>query len=76
MWIFLVSDAFSFAGLLLAEGILRAGQPAWIQPGEPALGLRVHGGAHFPPRLTSFTNVIAWAAAVAGGAGRRRRSSR
>ena len=66
MWIFLVSDAFSFAGLLLAEGILRAGQPSWIQPGEPALGLRFTAGLTFLLVSTSLTNVLAWAAAVAG----------
>jgi heme/copper-type cytochrome/quinol oxidase subunit 3 len=39
MWIFLVSDAFSFFGLLLAYGILRGGSAAWHHPGEPDLSV-------------------------------------
>src|SRR5438874_1439875 len=37
MWIFLISDAFSFGGLLIAEGILYAGRHPWRQPGEALL---------------------------------------
>ena len=33
MWIFLVSDGLSFAGLLLAYGILRGESLAWRHPG-------------------------------------------
>jgi heme/copper-type cytochrome/quinol oxidase subunit 3 len=39
MWIFLLSDFLSFAGLLLAYGILRAGSAAWRNPGEPGLNI-------------------------------------
>ncbi len=39
MWIFLLSDAFSFGGLLLAYGILRGGSEVWHHPGEPTLGI-------------------------------------
>ncbi|HUM11219.1 MAG TPA: heme-copper oxidase subunit III [Myxococcaceae bacterium] len=39
MWIFLLSDLLSFAGLLLAYGILRAGSAVWRHPGEPALNI-------------------------------------
>ena len=39
MWIFLLSDWLSFAGLLLAYGILRAGSAVWRHPGEPALNI-------------------------------------
>jgi cytochrome c oxidase subunit 3 len=39
MWIFLVSDAFSFFGLLLAYGILRGESAAWHHPGEPDLSV-------------------------------------
>ncbi len=39
MWIFLLSDAFSFGGLLLAYGILRGGSEVWVHPGEPTLGI-------------------------------------
>jgi len=39
MWIFLLSDWLSFAGLLLAYGILRAGSAVWRHPGEPGLNV-------------------------------------
>ena len=39
MWIFLLSDWFSFAGLLIAYGILRGGSAVWRHPGEPALNI-------------------------------------
>lgn len=39
MWIFLLSDWLSFAGLLLAYGILRAGSAVWRHPGEPGLNI-------------------------------------
>ena len=32
MWIFLVTDAMTFGGLLLAYGILRVGNPHWPAP--------------------------------------------
>lgn len=66
MWIFLVSDAFSFGGLLIAQGILRAGPREWMQPGEPALGIPFTAGLTFLLICTSFTNVLAWAAAAEG----------
>ena len=66
MWIFLVSDAFSFGGLLIAEGILRSGHRPWIQPGEPALGIAFTAGLTFLLVSTSLTNVLAWSAAAAG----------
>ena len=37
--IFLLSDCLSFAGLLLAYGILRVGQTTWHHPGETILGI-------------------------------------
>jgi cytochrome c oxidase subunit 3 len=66
MWIFLVSDAFSFGGLLIAQGILRAGGRGWVQTGEPALEIPFTAGLTFLLICTSFTNVLAWAAAVEG----------
>jgi len=39
MWIFLLSDWLSFAGLLLAYGILRAGSAVWRHQGEPGLNI-------------------------------------
>jgi len=71
MWIFLLSDAFSFGALLIAEGILYAGRQPWRQPGEPALGILFTAALTFILVCTSLTNVLAWAAA----AGRRRRKA-
>src|SRR2546422_10000949 len=47
MWIFLVSDGLSFAGLLLAYGILRGESLVWRHPGEPALGVAFTAGPPF-----------------------------
>jgi cytochrome c oxidase subunit III len=66
MWIFLVSDAFSFAGLLIAQGILRARTTAWVQPGEPPLEIPFTALLTFLLVSTSLTNVLAWAAAAEG----------
>jgi cytochrome c oxidase subunit III len=64
MWIFLISDAFSFAGLLIAYGILRAGHPVWRQPDEPALGVTFTAVLTLLLICSSVTNVLAYAAAV------------
>lgn len=66
MWIFLVSDAFSFAGLLLANGILRSGSTSWKPPGEPALAIDFTAGLTVLLICTSVTNVLGYAAAAAG----------
>lgn len=68
MWIFLLSDALSFAGLLLAYGILRGGAPAgaWHHPGEPELGINFTAGLTFLLICSSVTMVLAYAAAVEG----------
>lgn len=66
MWIFLVSDAFSFGGLLIAQGILRARSAAWVQPGEPPLQIPFTALLTFLLVSTSLTNVLAWAAAAEG----------
>ncbi len=66
MWIFLVSDAFSFAGLLLANGILRSGSTVWSHPGEPALALGFTALLTMLLICTSVTNVLGYAAAAAG----------
>lgn len=70
MWVFLLSDAFSFGGLLIAMGILKSRAPVWIQPNEPALAIPFTAGLTFLLVSTSLTNVLAWAAAAEG----RRRS--
>ncbi len=65
MWIFLVSDAFSFGGFLIGYGILRNGTAAsWIPPGEPPLGVLFTAGLTYLLLCTSVTNVLAYAAAV------------
>jgi cytochrome c oxidase subunit III len=66
MWIFLVSDAFSFGGLLIAQAILRAGSQEWVRPGEPELAIPFTAALTFLLISTSFTNVLAWAAAAEG----------
>jgi cytochrome c oxidase subunit III len=66
MWIFLISDAFSFGGLLITEAILYAGHHPWRQPGEPRLGLLFTAVLTFVLVSTSLTNVLGWAAAAAG----------
>jgi heme/copper-type cytochrome/quinol oxidase subunit 3 len=66
MWVFLVSDAFSFAALLIGYGILRGGRPQWVQEGEPALAIPFTAALTFLLVSTSLTNVLAWAAAVEG----------
>src|SRR2546428_11674131 len=72
MWIFLISDAFSFGGLLIAEGILYAGHRPWRQPGEPELGILFTAALTFILVCTSLTNVLGWAAAANG---RRRKAA-
>src|SRR5207237_1490879 len=66
MWIFLISDAFSFGGLLIAEAILYAGHHPWRQQGEPKLGIAFTALLTFVLVSTSLTNVLGWAAAAAG----------
>jgi len=68
MWIFLLSDALSFAGLLLAYGILRGGSHAWHDPAlhEPRLGINFTAGLTFLLICSSVTMVLAHAAAVEG----------
>jgi cytochrome c oxidase subunit III len=66
MWIFLLSDAFSFGGLLIAYGILRAGSDVWHNPGEPTLGINFTAGLTFLLICSSVTMVLAHAACVEG----------
>ncbi len=70
MWIFLLSDAFSFGGLLLAYGILRGSSDPttnpWIHPGEPTLGIPFTAALTFLLICSSVTMVLAVAAAKEG----------
>jgi len=72
MWIFLVSDALSFAGLLLAYAILRGGAVLWRHPGEPPLGVNFTAGLTFLLICSSVTMVLGYASALDG---RRREAS-
>src|SRR5262245_62675184 len=66
MWIFLLSDSFSFGGLLLAYGILRGGADVWWRSGEPSLGINFTAGLTFLLICSSVTMVLAVAAAREG----------
>lgn len=66
MWIFLLSDAWSFAGLLIAYGVLRAGASVWRHPGEPQLGIPFTAGLTFLLICSSVSMVLAVAAASQG----------
>ena len=68
MWIFLLSDAFSFGGLLIAYGILRGGSAIWRDPAlhEPRLGINFTAGLTFLLICSSVTMVLAHAACVEG----------
>ena len=73
MWVFLVSDAFSFAGLLLAYGILRSRSASWQPEGEPPLGVYFTAGLTALLVASSLTNVLAW---IEASQGRRREAGR
>jgi heme/copper-type cytochrome/quinol oxidase subunit 3 len=64
MWIFLLTDAMSFGGLLLAYGIVRAGSHHWPDPSE-RLGIGFTAVMTFDLILSSVTMVLALAAAQA-----------
>ncbi len=67
MWVFLVSDAFSFAGLLIAHGALRAaGGASWRAPGEPDVPLGLAAFLTVLLIATSLTGALASGAAAAG----------
>ncbi|MGQ0506313.1 MAG: cytochrome c oxidase subunit 3 [Myxococcaceae bacterium] len=66
MWIFLLSDAFSFGGLLLAYGILRGGAQVWRHEGQPSFGINFTAALTFLLICSSVTMVFAVAAAQEG----------
>jgi cytochrome c oxidase subunit 3 len=57
MWIFLVTDAMTFGGLLLAYGILRAGNKAWPAP-TTVLGIPFTAFMTFVLIVSSLTMVL------------------
>lgn len=61
MWIFLVTDALTFSGLLLGYGILRAKTPDWPVPSK-YLGISISSIATFLLICSSVTMVLAQAA--------------
>jgi cytochrome c oxidase subunit III len=66
MWIFLLTDAFSFSGLLLAYGILRAGSKEWpttAADGHVRLGIPFTAFMTFILICSSVTMVLALHAA-------------
>jgi heme/copper-type cytochrome/quinol oxidase subunit 3 len=74
MWIFLLSDAFSFGGLLIGYGILRGGADVWRHAedkaaglmAEPALGINFTAFLTFLLICSSVTMVLAVASATEG----------
>jgi cytochrome c oxidase subunit 3 len=66
MWVFLLADAFSFGGLLLGYGVLRAGAEVWWRAGEPALGIAFTAGLTFLLICSSVTMALAVAAGREG----------
>jgi heme/copper-type cytochrome/quinol oxidase subunit 3 len=62
MWIFLLSDAMSFGGLLLAYAILRSGSHDWPDPSK-RLGIPFTAGMTFILICSSVTMVLGLAAA-------------
>jgi heme/copper-type cytochrome/quinol oxidase subunit 3 len=63
MWIFLLSDALSFSGLLLGYAILRAGTADWPDPSS-TLGINFTALLTFLLICSSVTMVLAFAAAT------------
>lgn len=66
MWIFLLSDANMFAGLLLAYGVLRGGADVWRRPDQPELGIHFTAGLTFLLICSSVSMVLAHAAMKEG----------
>ncbi|MGO9831909.1 MAG: heme-copper oxidase subunit III [Myxococcaceae bacterium] len=66
MWVFLLSDWLTFAGLLLGYGILRAESTVWHQPGEPSLNIPFTAMLTLVLAVSSVTIIRAYDDASAG----------
>ena len=58
MWLFIIMDGLSFAGLLIGGAALRVAAPSWPNPGE-MLNIPLTGFNTFLLICTSFTMVMA-----------------
>lgn len=63
MWMFLVTDGLTFAGLLLGYGYLRMKNPAWPDPAA-MLGINLTAAATFILIVSSLCMVLSLAAAA------------
>ncbi|MFN0205122.1 MAG: heme-copper oxidase subunit III [Planctomycetota bacterium] len=63
MWIFLVTDGLTFAGLLLGYGYLRIASEIWPDP-QPLLGIALTAAATFILICSSVSMVLSLAAAA------------
>lgn len=70
MWLLLLSDAFSFFGLLLTYGILRGESDVWRPEHLPKLGINFTAGMTFLLICSSVTMVLAHSACVDGDRGK------
>lgn len=66
MWMLLLSDAFSFIGLLLAYGIMRGHSDEWYPDYLPELGIPFTAAMTFWLICSSVTMVLAHTACVEG----------
>jgi heme/copper-type cytochrome/quinol oxidase subunit 3 len=66
MWMLLLSDAFSFFGLLLAYGICRGQTEDWYPAYLPQLGINFTAGMTFLLICSSVTMVLSHAACADG----------
>jgi cytochrome c oxidase subunit 3 len=65
MWIFLISDAFSFFAAFLGYGMLRGGATVWRHVGEPALAIPPAAGLTLVLIASSVSMALALNAVVA-----------
>jgi heme/copper-type cytochrome/quinol oxidase subunit 3 len=66
MWVFLLSDASMFAGLLFAYGVLRSGSEVWRPAAQPELGISFTAGLTLLLVCSSVTMARAHAALSGG----------